>query len=490
MSFQDPILGGTVLRIPAEQSPNYVPGVSGWIIKQDGSAEFNNLSIRGTFNGTDFIIDSAGVFFYNGTPAAGNLQISLAATAGSDSFGNAYPQGLSINESSEGQASVVMGYTSGSPLIYFPDNITNIKDSAGILGTPFGSGTAQQDALTVIGPQDLTNPDTGAVQLVASSRDGTGHANVSLIYNDTAGVEHIYLKVDVNGVTITGIVNLSAELIQTFTADTTAMISQTNTTTTSNSGFISQVHFIAGSIVVKARVTGDTSSRYILTADGKSTWGPGNATQDTNLYRAAASVLKTDDTFEVGQSARVANNVVVGSLGTLGDNGVGEIQLANATTVPTTNPTGGGVLYDHQGVPTHRDPAGLTLGMVRFYAARATSQLSNFTTEADVPGATVNVVVTGSNASIQVTATWDCNAGGAACTQVGFFSWNGADQSAQGIHVAPTAGGRDTVAQTYTITGITAGTYVAKLRASCSVANNLNQVGGAHTGLSITLIDQ
>lgn len=47
------------------QSPDYVAGISGWIIRKDGSAEFNNLTIRGTFTGTDFVINSSGIFFYS-----------------------------------------------------------------------------------------------------------------------------------------------------------------------------------------------------------------------------------------------------------------------------------------------------------------------------------------------------------------------------------------------------------------------------------------
>lgn len=96
MGFQNPIVGGTALRIPAIQSPNYVPGVSGWIIKIDGSAEFNNLVVRGQFSGTDFIIDANGIFFYAGTPATGNLTGSWTAAAGTDGFGNAYQAGITL----------------------------------------------------------------------------------------------------------------------------------------------------------------------------------------------------------------------------------------------------------------------------------------------------------------------------------------------------------------------------------------------------------
>src|SRR5690242_15596754 len=39
--------GNGQLALPMMQSPNYVPGVSGWAIAQDGSAEFNDVTIRG-----------------------------------------------------------------------------------------------------------------------------------------------------------------------------------------------------------------------------------------------------------------------------------------------------------------------------------------------------------------------------------------------------------------------------------------------------------
>jgi hypothetical protein len=45
------------------------------------------------FIGSDFIINTSGAFFYSGTPAAGNLLASIANTAGTDAKGNAYVQG-------------------------------------------------------------------------------------------------------------------------------------------------------------------------------------------------------------------------------------------------------------------------------------------------------------------------------------------------------------------------------------------------------------
>jgi hypothetical protein len=48
VGFNDPIVGGQYLRRASIRSPNYITGVSGWTINQDGTAEFNNTTIRGS----------------------------------------------------------------------------------------------------------------------------------------------------------------------------------------------------------------------------------------------------------------------------------------------------------------------------------------------------------------------------------------------------------------------------------------------------------
>lgn len=102
MTPGDPVIGSTVLRRPAIQSPNYSAGAAGWTINADGSAEFNNLTIRGTFQGTEFVLNSSGAFFYSPSEAAGNLVASVAQAAGTDAYGNAYLSG-------------VVSYLSGTP---------------------------------------------------------------------------------------------------------------------------------------------------------------------------------------------------------------------------------------------------------------------------------------------------------------------------------------------------------------------------------------
>jgi hypothetical protein len=71
---ENPIVGGTVLRIPAIQSPNFVTGVSGWFIGQDGSVEFDNAVFRGTVTATQF----GAVVAVSAGPYAGTYLIEMA----------------------------------------------------------------------------------------------------------------------------------------------------------------------------------------------------------------------------------------------------------------------------------------------------------------------------------------------------------------------------------------------------------------------------
>lgn len=97
----NPVVGGTTLRIPAIQSPNFsLANQTGWAIFADGSAYFFNVTAAGTITGGTLVVDgpSGGVFIYTGTPGPNNLIGSWTGQAGTDAFGNTYPAGLSVNQ--------------------------------------------------------------------------------------------------------------------------------------------------------------------------------------------------------------------------------------------------------------------------------------------------------------------------------------------------------------------------------------------------------
>ena len=54
--------------------------------------------------------------------------------------------------------------------------------------------------------------------------------------------------------------------------------------------------------VLRSRVTGDGVNRFLIQVGGKLFWGDGTAASDTNLYRSAASTLRTDDSLVVGNT--------------------------------------------------------------------------------------------------------------------------------------------------------------------------------------------
>jgi hypothetical protein len=61
--------------------------------------------------------------------------------------------------------------------------------------------------------------------------------------------------------------------------------------------------------ILTSNVTTDANLRFRIEADGKVKWGDGSAAQDTNLYRNAANVLKTDDKLITNVGLGVGNSV-------------------------------------------------------------------------------------------------------------------------------------------------------------------------------------
>jgi hypothetical protein len=151
----NPVVGGTVLRRAAIQSPGFVSGSTGWSINQDGSAEFNNVTIR---NGQ---VVSGTALYYSGTglPAANTLVASISAAGGTDSAGNVYLAGFAT-----------YGKTG---ITYYAQQQLAKADSAGT----FGAVTTVYTATSQAGPW------TSGSQL---NLEGSNHAAL------LADVAHVY----------------------------------------------------------------------------------------------------------------------------------------------------------------------------------------------------------------------------------------------------------------------------------------------------------
>jgi hypothetical protein len=92
----------------------------------------------------------------------------------------------------------------------------------------------------------------------------------------------------------------------------------------SSASFASQLASSGGNIL-SGIVSGDSSSRYTVTAAGTMSWGNGT-TLDTNLYRISADLLGTDDSVQIG------GNLTVSGSATLDDVIIGGNRVTNAAT--------------------------------------------------------------------------------------------------------------------------------------------------------------
>jgi hypothetical protein len=191
---------GTLIR-QMIQSPNYVAGVSGWTINKDGSAEFNNLTIRGTFAGTDFVINANGIFFYSGVPANGNLILALTNSAGVDAFGNVYIQGITIGNASGVQ--VLLQIVSGvQAAMRFPTNNPNENVAANITANANGGVTlAGFLQLVLSGPKTNVAGAQDWTQILFNSANygNTSDASLDIIYIGSGGGIHPYATMDGTG---------------------------------------------------------------------------------------------------------------------------------------------------------------------------------------------------------------------------------------------------------------------------------------------------
>jgi hypothetical protein len=108
MSFSDPILtgAGNLIRV-SEQSDNFVTGSSGWQITRAGDAEFSGITIRGATT------EDSVYLLYNGSPALGNLILSISANNGTDPYGNAYESGLVLYQAGNAKNYIRLASVSG-----------------------------------------------------------------------------------------------------------------------------------------------------------------------------------------------------------------------------------------------------------------------------------------------------------------------------------------------------------------------------------------
>jgi hypothetical protein len=159
-----------------------------------------------------------------------------------------------------------------------------------------------------------------------------------------------------------------SQFVQSASTDTSVLIQTLSGATAGSNPLIRQHHPAAITKGLGVDVTGDTSMRWIVQADGTQAWGPGNASRDTTLKRLGAAQLGTPDSDLVigmagrGLKVKEGTNAKMGTL------------VLNGTTAVTVNTTA--VTADSRIFLTIQAPGGTPAGIAYVKARTAGASFS------------------------------------------------------------------------------------------------------------------
>lgn len=218
--FSNSIIGGAQKLIrKAIQSPKYVPGSAGWSINKDGTAEFSAATFRGSIIVQS---DAQGIFVYAGTPAAGNLIVSIASVTGTDPFGNSYRAGINvftINQVSNATVSLNNG------IIEFIDPTASANADIQALPAANNADTPTLSLGSPAGSGDGFAATYSEIIMSGMSQDGTHAASILLTGANAITGTQLPTKVEVNGTLsgsgIAGSVSVSFTALTSYTVAVT-----------------------------------------------------------------------------------------------------------------------------------------------------------------------------------------------------------------------------------------------------------------------------
>jgi hypothetical protein len=187
------------LAIPAISSPNFVTGVSGWTIEKNGNAEFNNLTIRGTFQGSDFIINSTGMFFYSPSEALGNLVLSISPSGGTGPFGETVLAGIYLTNGTAYQQ-LHVNSTVGAPAQELVTGVASEAEHAAVYALATNIGLpAEFMTLNIVGPGSSADNTNAFIALVSNAANNSTEA-AGILNMIVSNVTQRIAYWDVNGV--------------------------------------------------------------------------------------------------------------------------------------------------------------------------------------------------------------------------------------------------------------------------------------------------
>lgn len=336
-------------------------------IKGNSAASFiTNLDALGPHTGPCVLIEDS----TNGSPQNTQIQggVIQQGAPGLLINGGAYQTHISTTRIINNQTHGIQVNGTGKP-IHIYNCLFNLN-GAGASGTNYDldwSGTSQGKVIACwFGSNIVTTGNAGVQQSCNIASAGQAILFEAAAFQGSGASSSNWF----NGNLPAGVFEASSGAVNFATS---VALSNTGTSATLK-GTLAAQPSASGNTVFSANLNGtSTFDTFRMTGDGKIAIGPGGntATRDTFIGRANTGVGFVEPTL------------LVGSTTALGDNGSGEIQLADVTTVPTTNPTAGSVVYSQSGTSTPvkvRDVSGNVRGLVPATAVATSAQSLTSTT--------------------------------------------------------------------------------------------------------------
>lgn len=176
MPFSNPIVGGTTLIRPAIHSPDYEPGVAGWTINKDGTAEFNDVVFRGSAESANYVpgvsgwkLDQDGDAEFNSVVIRGDGDGDIIIAGPDDG------------------SQVVIGANPGDGYIEFPTN-RPIEDLPGsiVAGTANDGAANESASLQLQGPTVTGATNRAAIHIDSQANDGSTGSSVGMTADASA----------------------------------------------------------------------------------------------------------------------------------------------------------------------------------------------------------------------------------------------------------------------------------------------------------------
>lgn len=139
----------------------------------------------GIITGAQFIADgtSGQILGYSGTPATGNMNVSVSPVAGTDGHTNAYLDGVTVY-SGKAHLQLSVNAAVDAPAVGMTTDASSESGTAALYTFPPGEGTATESMISWLqGPSSTYDHVSAAVVLQSAAKDGSTKAYGGLIFN-------------------------------------------------------------------------------------------------------------------------------------------------------------------------------------------------------------------------------------------------------------------------------------------------------------------